>query len=310
MFKGQYGSLESHQSMIQDEYRTQSYIEAIRRAVKEDDVVIDFGSGSGLLAMVAAQTAKKVYAIERNREAAKMLLTNLERNEIFNVEICVCDAHEFMEKYPNLKADLVISECIGDHLFENSMVIDFLKLVEYSEAQKQIPSRFQLMCGDSYIRRKQKQFDKQKTYLSSVGIDLDLMTEDNMSNPFLDVAYFEDESDEFDQYFKYEPMTATKIMDFTSKSELEPIVRISLKEESFPGDYLMLCFRVFLYEDIEFDNLPWRPNTGNHSYYQRVVNVGHLRTRDYILGINYYHDEIGSESGPNKNIFVKKSEKK
>ena len=310
MFKGKYSSLESHQSMIQDEYRTQSYIEAIHRAVKSGDVVIDFGSGSGLLAMVAAQTAKKVYAIERNREAAKMLLTNLERNEIFNVEICVCDADKFMEKYPNLKADLVISECIGDHLFENSMVIDFLRLVEYSEAQKQIPSRFQLMHGDGYIRRKQKQFDKQKAYLSSIGIDLDLMTEDHMSNPFLDVAYFENESDEFDQYFKYEPMTATKIMDFTCKSDLESIVRVSLKEQSFPGDYLMLCFRVILYEDIEFDNFPWRPNTGNHSYYQRVINVGHLRTNEYILGIDYYHDEIGSESGPNKNIFVKKSEKK
>lgn len=310
MFKGKYGSLESHQSMIQDEYRTQSYIEAIRRAVKEDDVVIDFGSGSGLLAMVAAQTAKKVYAIERNKEAAVMLLTNLERNEIFNVEICVCDAREFMERYPDIKADLVISECIGDHLFENSMVVDFLDLVEHSGAQRQIPSNFRLLHGNKYIRRKQTQFDKQKAYLSSIGIDLDLMNEDIWPNPFLDVAYFQNSCDDLDPYFAYEHMTTTKIMEFSTKAELEPIVELTLEDESSPGDYLMLCFRVILYDDISFDNFPWRRESQHHSYYQRLVNVGDLRTNSFLLGINYYHDEIGSESGPNENIFVKKNEKK
>lgn len=74
MFKGKYNELVSHQTMIQDETRTQGYMEAIEKAVDPGDTVIDFGSGTGILAIKAAKCgANKVWAIERNPVTAMIL---------------------------------------------------------------------------------------------------------------------------------------------------------------------------------------------------------------------------------------------
>ena len=56
--------------MLADAPRTLAFREALRRVVKPDDVVIDIGSGSGILAFFAAEAgARKVYAIERGHMA-------------------------------------------------------------------------------------------------------------------------------------------------------------------------------------------------------------------------------------------------
>lgn len=61
-----YTDLSEHQWMIQDQIRTSSYEEALRRAITPDDVVLDFGCGLGILAMLAARAgARKVYAVDR-----------------------------------------------------------------------------------------------------------------------------------------------------------------------------------------------------------------------------------------------------
>src|SRR5215470_20289620 len=51
--------------MLEDRIRTSRFIQAIRRTVQPGDVVVDLGTGSGILALAAAQAgAKRVYAIE------------------------------------------------------------------------------------------------------------------------------------------------------------------------------------------------------------------------------------------------------
>lgn len=51
--------------MLNDVNRKKSYLRAIRREISPDDIVIDLGTGSGIMAIAAAQAgAKKVYAIE------------------------------------------------------------------------------------------------------------------------------------------------------------------------------------------------------------------------------------------------------
>ena len=55
----------SHQRLLADRERCETYRKAIQAAVKPGDVVVDLGTGSGLLAFFAVQAgAKKVYAIE------------------------------------------------------------------------------------------------------------------------------------------------------------------------------------------------------------------------------------------------------
>ena len=54
-----------HARMLHDDRRTNDYIAAVREAVQPGDVVLDIGTGSGVLAIAAARAgARHVYAVE------------------------------------------------------------------------------------------------------------------------------------------------------------------------------------------------------------------------------------------------------
>ena len=54
-----------HHSMLTDRKRVEAFLRAVVAAVQPGDVVVDVGSGTGLLALFAARAgARRVYAIE------------------------------------------------------------------------------------------------------------------------------------------------------------------------------------------------------------------------------------------------------
>lgn len=57
-----------HVAMLRDVARTSSFIQAIQATVTPDDVVLDIGTGTGVLAAAAARAgARKVYAVEASK---------------------------------------------------------------------------------------------------------------------------------------------------------------------------------------------------------------------------------------------------
>jgi predicted RNA methylase len=100
---------------LNDRNRTGKFIEAIRETVKEGDVVVEIGTGSGVLAIAAARAgAAKVYTIEAGamaRTAQKVI----DATEVAQ-KIRVVSGLSHQVEIPE-KADVLIGEIIGNDPF-------------------------------------------------------------------------------------------------------------------------------------------------------------------------------------------------
>lgn len=105
-----------HFPMMQDEVRNQAFLGAIERAIRPNMKVLDIGSGSGLLAMMAARAgAQEVHSCEMNPAIAAVAEQIVHKNGFSDkVTIYASSSHK-LDADADLggRADLVISEIIG-----------------------------------------------------------------------------------------------------------------------------------------------------------------------------------------------------
>jgi SAM-dependent methyltransferase len=116
-----------HETMVFDKVRMDAYHEGIRRNVKPGDVVVDLGTGTGILALFAAQqNPKKVYAIEHSEliDVARHVASS---NNVHCIEFVHANSRDFKISGHD-KVDVIIHEQIGDVLFEENMVQNLLDL--------------------------------------------------------------------------------------------------------------------------------------------------------------------------------------
>ena len=117
-----YGYLYHQKQMLTDTLRMQCYRDAIKGnpAAFKDKVVLDVGTGSGILAIWAAQAgARKVYAVEATSMAvqARKVVAGNHLSDI----VTVIQGKMEEVKLPE-KVDIIISEWMGYFLLRESML--------------------------------------------------------------------------------------------------------------------------------------------------------------------------------------------
>lgn len=104
-----------------DNERSLAFKSAIFNTVKEGDVVVDMGSGSGILAMFAAQAgASRVYAVEYDKKSLLTLKKIIIENNL-DQKIIVLEGDVTKISLPE-KIDVVVGEMIATGLVEELQV--------------------------------------------------------------------------------------------------------------------------------------------------------------------------------------------
>ena len=106
-----YAHTDIHRRMLLDDVRNQAYLKALKATIKPGDVVLDFGAGTGILSLFAAQAgARRVYAVERSAMAGVMKRIITASGEAERVQVI---EGEMQSVTLPEKVDCIVSEWLG-----------------------------------------------------------------------------------------------------------------------------------------------------------------------------------------------------
>jgi hypothetical protein len=109
-----------HARMLSDVRRTDAYLAAIRSAVRPGDIVIDIGTGSGILAVAAAKAgADRVYAIEAS-DIAAVARRVFEDNGVAD-RVTLVEGWSSDVELPE-RANVLVTETLGVEPFEEDIL--------------------------------------------------------------------------------------------------------------------------------------------------------------------------------------------
>jgi protein arginine N-methyltransferase 1 len=146
-----FSGLHEQERMLADQPRMEFYRAAIQRHIRPGDRVIDLGTGTGILAALAARRgAAQVYAID-HAPILKHARTLAAANRIERVEFIDAHSTEFSVADP---VDVILHEQMGDGLFDEAMVANVCDLRDrlLKPGGLILPSRFEFYCEPIKIR--------------------------------------------------------------------------------------------------------------------------------------------------------------
>jgi type I protein arginine methyltransferase len=138
-----FAGLAEHEEMLSDSVRVEAYHRGIHRNVQQGDVVLDLGTGTGLLAFMASRAgARKVYAVEHSDfiEVAREIARH---NGFTNIEFVQANSREFTPPEP---IDVVLHEQMGDELFNENLLANLLDIRDrvLRPGGRILPAKFRL----------------------------------------------------------------------------------------------------------------------------------------------------------------------
>lgn len=142
-----YGDIELQRRMVGDRPRTSAFAAAIREVVQPGDVVLDVGTGTGILAMFAAKAgAQKVYAVDVTDIAE--VATDLVKANGLSDQIQVIQGRVGEVQFDQ-KVDLIISEWLGSAAFVEGMLHAVLNARDQNLAPsgRMLPSKVRVLIA-------------------------------------------------------------------------------------------------------------------------------------------------------------------
>ncbi|KAH7715069.1 CRE-PRMT-1 protein [Aphelenchoides avenae] len=183
-----------HEEMLKDEVRTLTYRNAIYHNphLFKGKVVMDVGSGTGILSMFAAKAgAKKVFAVEFSNMAV-MSRKIIEDNGLSDIIEVVHGKIEDIQALPGgiEKVDVIISEWMGYCLFYESMLNTVLyardKWLRTDGQGVLFPDRAKLfVCA---IEDRQYKHDKIEWWDNVYGFNMSSIRQMAITEPLVDVV--------------------------------------------------------------------------------------------------------------------------
>ncbi|HEX9811689.1 MAG TPA: methyltransferase domain-containing protein [Burkholderiales bacterium] len=253
----EFGDLYEHEQMIADTVRVDAYRAAIARLVHAQDMVVDLGTGTGILAQFAARNRpRKLYAIDHSPfiEVAQRIA---EHNGVTNIVFVRVNSRGF---HPEEQLDVILHEQLGDDLFDENMLENLLELKKrlLKPSGRIVPGKFELYLEPVCLRAAYK---VPFIWEQSVhGIDFSCLKESGEVDRYKRTAY----ASRYLRwgsvdYFLCEP---TPILSFdlnamTDSSEVARTVearRTVIRSGALDG--LCLYFRVIFDEQVSFDTSP------------------------------------------------------
>ncbi len=140
-----FAGFHEQERMLADRQRMAFYAAAIARTIRPGDRVIDLGTGTGILAALAARRgAAHVYALDHSE-----ILTHARAlavaNRVEHVEFVATHSTAFSTEE---RVDVILHEQMGDCLFDESMVANVTDLRDrlLKPGGRIVPSNFDFFC--------------------------------------------------------------------------------------------------------------------------------------------------------------------
>lgn len=251
-----------HERMLADVTRLRVYKEAIDQYIGSDDVVVDLGTGTGVLTLLASKkTPKAIYSIDQSDiiEVAKQIA---DRNSVGNIDFLRGNSRNFD---PESKVDVLLHEQIGDDLFDERMIENILDLKSrlLTERGRILPNRFELFLEPVCLKECQKLPFIWEHKIE--GFDFSFLKSAELIEGFKPPGY--DRPHLSTSAFDYllcapEPVLTFDLEQMDSVNDLPTVVR-GVKEVTRDGsmDGVCLYFKVLFDDRLSFDSSPFNAYT-------------------------------------------------